>query len=319
MQLLKNFYVIDTETTGINNYDQIIELAIVSSYGLTIYHSLYKPDVKINPDAQKINKISETELVNAPRFIDEWPKIKIILQGSTVIGHNIKNFDIRLFKQTLESQGGDPSEIDTLFKNIYDTYLLTKNLNYKKNSQAYLADYYGLPAETHRAEDDALQLLTLLDYIEKDYIKQFFKFFSETKSEGNSLSCSKKLQSNKKKQSPKEKRLAKCLLLILAKKYTLYDLEKEMQLAKSTIANYLGILYKQSQLKWENCIECLAGFNSSSVTETEKQQMKNVIDDIKSLYADYKECSDTERYKSVSSRIPEDYRFTYNFIDVISK
>ena len=74
MKILNDFLVLDTETTGLETHDQVVELAILDENGKTLYHSLFSPDVPMNPFARRKNRISDAELAHAPKFIDEWPK-----------------------------------------------------------------------------------------------------------------------------------------------------------------------------------------------------------------------------------------------------
>ena len=80
--MFKNYLIIDTETTGIKKDDEIIELGIVNQNGKKIYHSFFNPYKEINIEAQKINHIKKNMLINKPKFIDEWPKIKNILKDN---------------------------------------------------------------------------------------------------------------------------------------------------------------------------------------------------------------------------------------------
>lgn len=176
MNMLSHYLVIDTETTGKNSFDQIVELAIIDDTGSCLYQSLFKPDVGFNPVARSINKISDEELIDAPRFIDEWPRIKQILNRRVVVGHNIINFDLRLLKQTLNAQGEEFNLYSLPFISI-DTLRLVKALGFKKHSQQSLAEHYHLSDETHRAKDDALQLLSIINCLEQEYPFDVRKYF----------------------------------------------------------------------------------------------------------------------------------------------
>ena len=172
MLTLKNFLVLDTETTGIEEYDQVIELAILDDSGSTLYHSLFRPDVEVNPFARKVNNISDADLAAAPRFVDEWPKIRSILAGKPVLGHNIAEFDVRLIRQTLEAQNADPHSMDGTFTTVFDSLLMARRMGFKKAGQNVLAHHYGIEGEEkHRAVDDCRQLLNVIEHLEKDYLK----------------------------------------------------------------------------------------------------------------------------------------------------
>ena len=168
MEHFKNFVVLDTETTGLEKTDQVIELGIVSEEGVILYHSFFKPDVPIHPEAQQIHGIPEASLENAPKFVTEWHRIAEILVGKNIVGHNIIDFDMRLISQTLRMQGGGDAICQDLVKNCYyDTYRIAKSLGYQKRSQQALMRRFGITkCERHRAIDDAIDLLHILPYID---------------------------------------------------------------------------------------------------------------------------------------------------------
>jgi exodeoxyribonuclease X len=98
--------ILDTETTGLGNQDQVVELALVTidattrtiiSYGT----HLVKPTVPISPGARAVHHITDAELEGAPTLAElmhsrELPE----LSGGTVLaGHNIA-FDNRMLEQS---------------------------------------------------------------------------------------------------------------------------------------------------------------------------------------------------------------------------
>ena len=76
MEKLSNYLVLDTETTGRNSFDQIVELAVIDDNGICLYHSLFKPDVGFNPVARSINKIQDEELTSAPSLLTNGQKLR---------------------------------------------------------------------------------------------------------------------------------------------------------------------------------------------------------------------------------------------------
>jgi exodeoxyribonuclease X len=116
--------VLDTETTGLGNQDQVIELAIVTvdakartiiSYGT----HLIKPTVPISPGARAVHHITDAELESAPtltalmlgRGMSELDAVKHLSQqtgvvtldqvyhGNAVVAHNAE-FDLRMLAQS---------------------------------------------------------------------------------------------------------------------------------------------------------------------------------------------------------------------------
>ena len=101
---MTNYLILDTETTGLSVRDEVIELGIIDMDGNTVYHSLFKPSCLIGAGAMAVHGITQAEVKHAPRFSEEWSKIKEILTGKTVLIYNAK-FDLRMLNQTARIHG----------------------------------------------------------------------------------------------------------------------------------------------------------------------------------------------------------------------
>jgi DNA polymerase III epsilon subunit-like protein len=60
--------VLDTETTGLGNSYEIIELAVVNPEGEVLFQSLIKPTVPVYEGARKVHQITDDMLANATSF-----------------------------------------------------------------------------------------------------------------------------------------------------------------------------------------------------------------------------------------------------------
>jgi len=92
--------ILDTETTGLDDTAEIVEIAIINAQGQPLLNTLVKPKGKIPIDAYKIHGISSTTVKNA----STWPDIDehvtdIIRQASRVVIYNA-GYDTRLMRQT---------------------------------------------------------------------------------------------------------------------------------------------------------------------------------------------------------------------------
>lgn len=164
---IKDFVIIDTETTGISRDDEIIEFAVVDIYGEVLYESTFNPMVIINPSAAMVNGLTNESLTDSPLFKDEWQKIKKAIGNKRLLGHNL-SFDKRLTAQTLERYGIDPQESNDLFKGYYDSMRIAKkHIDAKSYSLENLAHMVGITrAESHRAADDCIMTLEFLNRLE---------------------------------------------------------------------------------------------------------------------------------------------------------
>lgn len=87
------FVTFDTETTGLENEDQIIQWAVCSKVGEILGSGYIKPTVPISEGAFEKHGISEERLTDAPSFAEVWPTIRDLLAGKTVVIYN-SSFDI---------------------------------------------------------------------------------------------------------------------------------------------------------------------------------------------------------------------------------
>ena len=95
-------YVIDTETTGINYDDEILQLAIRDFNNKLVFNKFFKPETKRKwEDAEKINGISPKN-VRFKKPIEHYKdKILGILENAdAIIGYNT-NFDIEKLNRGL--------------------------------------------------------------------------------------------------------------------------------------------------------------------------------------------------------------------------
>ena len=109
----KPFVVLDTETTGLERKDQIIEIAVLDQHKNTLLNTRLKPTCNINPEAESIHGISLNELQNAPEFPTIYEKLKQILTDKPVVIFNA-NFDVRLIEQTAKAFELDTAWIDNI-------------------------------------------------------------------------------------------------------------------------------------------------------------------------------------------------------------
>jgi len=95
---LKPVYL-DTETTGLETADQIVEICIVDHNGKALVNSLVKPKGKIPLVASRIHGITDEMVADAPAWPDLWPQVEAALAGRHVAIYNA-DFDLRLLKQS---------------------------------------------------------------------------------------------------------------------------------------------------------------------------------------------------------------------------
>lgn len=187
-----DFIMLDTETTGLENDDEVVELGIIDARGNELYSCTFKPEKEVNPEAAKVSGLTNEKLAGSPLFKDEWPKIKAVIADHPVIAHNI-DFDSRLLAQTARKYG---LEDDYKFARMYDTRDMARKA-FKMQRGGYsmqsLSDVLGLGTEKHRAVEDCqmeLQLLRIFERCKFDIVAE--PHYSRDQQYGKSYSSQKK-------------------------------------------------------------------------------------------------------------------------------
>uniref|UniRef100_UPI00372D0228 3'-5' exonuclease n=1 Tax=Vibrio cholerae TaxID=666 RepID=UPI00372D0228 len=99
---LENAFILDTETTGLDSKSQIVELtAICAKSGELIYSSLVRPQGFIPAEATRIHGITNSDVADAPTFLDIIYPLSLALRNRTGIIYNA-DFDSRMFIQSYE-------------------------------------------------------------------------------------------------------------------------------------------------------------------------------------------------------------------------
>jgi len=97
-----NPYFLDTETTGLGFYSQIIEIGIIDIDENIILESRYNPTVDIDCGAEHVHGISKKYLVNERLFSFHAEKIKNILLNNHIVIFN-SDFDLDMIESTLRA------------------------------------------------------------------------------------------------------------------------------------------------------------------------------------------------------------------------
>lgn len=97
----EKYLILDTETTGLKDDDEIIQMAIIDLGKNVLFDTLLKPKLKnsISRDATNIHGIKKSDLIDAPYFETAVNKFVKVIDGKTILIYNAE-FDMRLLQQT---------------------------------------------------------------------------------------------------------------------------------------------------------------------------------------------------------------------------
>jgi DNA polymerase-3 subunit epsilon len=112
---LPNAVILDTETTGLiegferNPNAEVVELAIISVKGKTLYNGRFKPRYTIPTHVIDIHGITNQAVTKKPIFPKEYAKILQILHGKIVIAYNSR-FDQKIIENTCRIYSLNPPD-----------------------------------------------------------------------------------------------------------------------------------------------------------------------------------------------------------------
>lgn len=104
IELNKQPIYLDTETTGLKQTDQIVEICLLDHDGTVLLDSLVKPTVKIPPDATRVHHITDAMVADAPTWPELWPQLEPILAQRRSAIYNAE-YDLRLLQQSHRAHG----------------------------------------------------------------------------------------------------------------------------------------------------------------------------------------------------------------------
>lgn len=84
----RDFIIVDTETTGLKEDDEIIEIGVLGKNGKEIYHSKIKPEKKISYGARATHGVSDEDLKDSPGFFDIYKDLYGIMNGNNFCGYS---------------------------------------------------------------------------------------------------------------------------------------------------------------------------------------------------------------------------------------
>ncbi len=101
-----NWLVLDTETTGLGDVAQCIDIAIVAPDGTVILDTLVKPSIAIENAAAQAHGITDEMVTDARSWVEIQPIVFEIIRGHNVITYGA-TFDRRILHQSDDGNGID--------------------------------------------------------------------------------------------------------------------------------------------------------------------------------------------------------------------
>lgn len=166
-KLEQDVLVLDTETTGLDHDDVVIEVALIGKDGTALLDTLVQTTRPISPEASAIHGIRASELAFAPAFAETWPKLLALMTSHPVVAYNA-DFDVRLLRRTAKKAGLEVPEVWGMGVScLMEAYAAFRGNvrgdgDYQWCSLRMACEMEDIRANFHRAKGDAGATLALL-------------------------------------------------------------------------------------------------------------------------------------------------------------
>jgi DNA polymerase-3 subunit epsilon len=166
-----NALILDTETTGLGDDAEVVELAVIDCAGAVLLDTLVRPSGPVPAEAAVIHGITDAMLADAPTWSEIHDRFCDLVEGRQVVIYN-HEFDVRVINQTarrygLQAPQGfdlvlDPGSIHCAmqaYAGFYGAWSEEKG-RYRWQKLSTAADQQGVTVtNAHRALGDCLMTL----------------------------------------------------------------------------------------------------------------------------------------------------------------
>lgn len=99
---LRNIVFLDTETTGLDNAAQVIEIGIVAGDGSVLVDTFVRPTCPMSDGAAAVHGITAEQLAGAPELPEVWEQVRTAVDERIVHIYNA-DFDLRMLRQSAQA------------------------------------------------------------------------------------------------------------------------------------------------------------------------------------------------------------------------
>lgn len=99
-----NALILDTETTGLDEYAEIVEIALIDCTGAVLLDTLVRPSARIPAGAVEIHGITDEMVAAAPAWADVHEEFCRLAEGRPIVVYNAL-YDRRVLRQTMRRYG----------------------------------------------------------------------------------------------------------------------------------------------------------------------------------------------------------------------
>src|SRR5215207_5889973 len=99
-----DFVLLDSETTGLRNPIDFVEVGVLSSRGEPLFDSLIKPSCRVEPGASRIRGHTRESLSGERCFVEVYPDLLDVMWAKRVIVYNA-SYDRRVWDAAVRRLG----------------------------------------------------------------------------------------------------------------------------------------------------------------------------------------------------------------------
>ena len=99
-----NALILDTETTGLGDDAEVVELAVIDCAGVVLLDTLVRPSGPVPAEAGAIHGITDAMLADAPTWSEIHARFCGLVEGRQVVIYS-REFDTRVITQTARRYG----------------------------------------------------------------------------------------------------------------------------------------------------------------------------------------------------------------------
>lgn len=160
-------YTLDTETTGLGDEAEIVEICLIDAAGTPLLNTLIQPLKPIPDEAIEIHGITNEMVAGASTWAEIHEQFASLIAGKTVVIYNAE-FDVRMIEQTAEKHGLVAPEVNAVcametYAEFWGSWDNRRN-SYSWQRLGYAAKQQGVIVEgqAHRAFADCLMTLGIV-------------------------------------------------------------------------------------------------------------------------------------------------------------
>jgi len=169
--LESDFVIVDTETTGLGNDAEIVEISIIDRDGTDLFTSLVRPNMPILPEVVAIHGITNGMVCNAPSWKDIHDCVMHLFTNKKIAIYNAP-YDLRMLQQCSQFAGCRLPDLERQAKCVMQIYSKfrgewsDKHGNWRWHKLSQAARDCGVDAQNaHRAAADCRMTLGVLKHV----------------------------------------------------------------------------------------------------------------------------------------------------------